>query len=165
MAVTVNGMIAKSNGNVDFVSKANWRLFIREARLAGNMVMGRRTYDGMKRAGELKRFRGVRIIVVTSKPRRSTDPNVLFTSLKPLGIVKLLEKEGFKEALVTGGGILNASFMKSGVIDDLFLYVEPVVIGSGIGLFSREGFDTRLRLAGAKKMPGEAILLHYRVDR
>ena len=40
-----------------------------------------------------------------------------------------------KSVVVTGGSKMNSSFAKSGLIDEVILNVEPVIIGEGIPLF------------------------------
>jgi dihydrofolate reductase len=44
MAVSANGMIARSDDSTDWVSKKEWDSYSRIARKAGNLVVGSRTY-------------------------------------------------------------------------------------------------------------------------
>lgn len=164
MAVTANGMIAAKDGGVDFVSKADWKVFLKAVRSAGNMVIGRRTFEAMD-AEELRNYGDAKIVVLTHKPRKSGDPKVTFTNRKPGEVVAMLEREGFREALIAGGGILNSSFMRSGVVDEIYLYVEPAAIGSGIALFSGSAFNAHLSLVSARRAGVGAVLLHYKVAR
>jgi len=60
--------------------------------------------------------------------------NVSFRRIEKLGKTRLkkfmdwvvdLEKEKFNQALVAGGGTLNASFMAENLIDEIYIDVEP----------------------------------------
>lgn len=76
--------------------------------------------------------------------------------------VDLLRKN-FKQALVAGGGTLNAAFMEQGLIDEIYLDVEPTALGDGIKLFSGETFDVKLELLGVKHLSKNELQLHYQV--
>jgi riboflavin biosynthesis pyrimidine reductase len=65
--------------------------------------------------------------------------------------------------LVAGGGKLNGSFMKEGLIDDIYLDVEPTILGNGIKLFGDRELEKKLRLIGMKRLSRNEIQLHYKV--
>lgn len=44
MAMTVNGKIAKPDGDSDFTSKVDGKLFLSMCRKAGNAIIGKNTY-------------------------------------------------------------------------------------------------------------------------
>jgi len=78
-------------------------------------------------------------------------------------LANLLSQKGYKIAVVAGGGTLNASFLKEGLVDELFLDVEPVIIGKGLPLFAGKQFGKKLELLGIKKLSKNEIQLHYKV--
>ena len=61
--------------------------------------------------------------------------------------------------------MLNSSFMKEKLIDEIHLDVEPLVFGRGIKLFADDDFESRLELVGTKKLSANTVQLHYRVLR
>ena len=68
--------------------------------------------------------------------------------------------------LLVGGSKIYSSFMKEGLVDELYLTIEPVVFGNGKNLFSDESFETKLELVSSKKLNKKGtILLKYRVLR
>ncbi len=71
MAVTANGIIAKPDGSTPFVSEENWAYHLGWVKAADNTALGRVTYDVLKNSGELKLFKGAKIVVVTRRPKRS----------------------------------------------------------------------------------------------
>ena len=66
---------------------------------------------------------------------------------------------------MVGGGVTAASFIREGLVDELFLDVEPVIIGSGIPVFSDKKFESKLKLLDIKKTSMNEIRLHYKVLR
>ena len=54
-------------------------------------------------------------------------------------------------------------FMKAGVVNKIYLTVEPIIFGSGIRLFEEEMHYT-LKLKSAGQADNGALLLEYDVD-
>ncbi len=164
MAISVNGLIAKENDDTSFVSKIEWKSFRAMIKKADVMVIGRHTYDIMKESDELNGLKNTNIVVLTNGVNRKSEmSNITFTNLQPKELLKKLEKEKHKFVLIAGGGILNGSFVKENLVDEIILDVEPVVFGKGIGLFGDSDFEARLRLAGTKKLSMNEIQLRYKV--
>jgi dihydrofolate reductase len=157
MAMSVNGMIAKSDDSTDFVSPSEWKNFISVARKCGNIVIGRRTYEIMKK-DELKKLGKIKVIVVSS-----TDQPGVTVAKTPRDAVSIAKKFGFKEVLVAGGGNLNSCFMLEKLVDEIYMDVMPAVIGSGIQLFACNDFESKLKLLGTKKLSANEIQLHYKI--
>ncbi len=164
MAMTANGLIAKENDDTSFVSKVEWKSFRKIIKRVGNMVIGRRTYEIMHTGGEFSKLGKIKIFVMTHDASLKSDiPNITFTTQSPQKIIELIQGEGFNEALVAGGGKLNSTFMKENIVDELYLDVEPFVIGKGIHLFEDANFERKLRLIGVKKISNNEVQLHYKV--
>ncbi len=163
MAITPNGMIAKENDDTDFVSKSEWKSFKDMLKKTGNLVIGGRTYKIMEKNEEFSKITKSVVVVVSRdfsfKPKQENH----FVARTPKDALSLLKKHGFGTALVAGGGKLNASFLKEGLVDELFLDIEPVVFGKGIGVFAEQNFEAKLKLLKTKKLSGNEIQLHYKV--
>ena len=54
--------------------------------------------------------------------------------------------------------------MEAGVVDKLYLTVEPVLFGQGMNLFNKE-IDTKLQLVSTQTLGENTILLEYNVIR
>lgn len=166
MAVTVNGMIAKENDDTSFVSDIRWEDFENIVRKAGNMIIGRRAYDVMKKNGELKSLGKIKVFVLTHDIYIKDDnPNIIFTDKEPKALIESIQDEGFDEILITGGGNLNALFMKENLIDEIILDVEPKALGKGIKIFEDEDFETDLEIMEFKSFSPNGIQLHYKIKK
>jgi dihydrofolate reductase len=62
----------------------------------------------------------------------------------------------------TGGGALASSLVAAGLVDELRLFVNPVVWGPGQRLFHEQLGDTRFELLRGGQAPGRPFELVYR---
>ena len=53
-------------------------------------------------------------------------------------------------------------FMQAGVVDKLYLSVEPVLFGQGLTLFNKE-LSVKLELVSIRKLGEQTVLLEYNV--
>ena len=89
----------------------------------------------------------------------------------PTVLVKLKKLFGIKRLLLEGGGLINGSFVKAGLIDELSLLVVPVADGStGTStLFDvEEGYNRKpasLRLKSVTPLPKGIQWLRYTFER
>ena len=70
---------------------------------------------------------------------------------------------GFKSLVVAGGGKTNASFMKSGLVNEVVFNLEPFMLGNGVKVFDDENFESKLRLLKTTKLKSGIIQLHYKL--
>lgn len=161
----MNSIIARENGKTDFVSKTEWSNYKEIAKRTGNIIIGRRTYEVMLKCGEFAMLNNPRVVVATNTNESPGDKKITFTNRPLKEIIDMLKKEGFTDFLVSGGGELNSAFMKENLIDEIYIDVEPRVIGKGIRLFSEGDFEAKLELIEVKKLSEDEIQLHYRVKK
>lgn len=160
MATTVNGYIAKENNETPW-SDEEWQSFSKFVKEIKNIVIGKNTYEIMKKDDEFSKI-GNPFTVVVSKEDFAHNYN--FTIAKsPKEALKILKEKNFTKALVAGGGMLNSSFMKEKLVDEIYLDVEPLIFGKGIKLFSDNDFDAKLELMGTKSLSKNTIQLHYKI--
>lgn len=79
-------------------------------------------------------------------------------------LIQILKNKGIKKLMVEGGSTVISSFLKSNLVDDIFVYVSPIIIG-GINtptLVKNIDENINLKLVEIKKI-GQGILLHYRL--
>lgn len=64
MAVSLNGMIAKSDDDTSWISKEEWDSYSLAVRTAGNLIVGHRTYNILTKQPEFSEFKDVKVITV-----------------------------------------------------------------------------------------------------
>jgi dihydrofolate reductase len=133
------------------------------------LLLGRVTYEGFaaawpSREGEFAdKFNGMPKYVVSSTPETATWNNTTVLGGDIPGEVAKLRGQTIGDILVNGSARLVRTLMEHDLVDEYRLMVFPVVLGSGKRLFD-DGIDrTELRLAEAKPVgPEGVIVLTYR---
>ncbi len=160
MAVSTNGMIAKTNDDTNWISEEEWSFYSKATREANCLIVGRKTYYILTEQPEFSELKDVKLVMVTSQNIKLKQNNH-FIAHSPKEALKILN--GYKEVIVSGGGILNAAFLKEDLIDEVFLDIEPVILGKGIPVFNGQDFEVNLKLIEQKKITENEIQLHYKV--
>lgn len=164
MAISVNGLIGRPDGRGDYFTDVNWTGFVELAKRTGALVWGRRTHDHLRSrsphaVGELD---GVKGIVLTSSRSYRLEPGWQVAD-SPRAALAALEQQGLRQTLVVGGALVNAAFAREGLIDEVVLFVESVIIGRGLPLLAPEPVDIPLELLAADRLTQTVLRLHYRV--
>lgn len=156
-AMTADGFIAKDDKHSSFGwnSKEDKKRFVELTKRAGVVVMGSKTYATFP--GLLKE----RVNIVYSKSKSFEGAET--TQKSPAELLQELESRGFKEVAICGGAQIYTMFMKAGVVDRVFLTVEPIFFGKGVNLFS-ESFNQQLSLVSAVQGESGSLLLEYLVN-
>ena len=165
MAISANGIIATKNGSEDFLSHANWVQFVKLAKRVGCFIWGRKTYEAViKWEGDyLKDLEGVKKIIISGS---NIDLKAGFElAHSPEEALGVLENEGFKEAIITGGATINSEFAKRGLIDEVIFDVNPSILGNGIPVFQPEDFELKLEFIDAEKISDGIVELRYMVKK
>jgi dihydrofolate reductase len=159
MAVTADGFIAKTNGDSDWVSDVDTPIFEKKIKDIGCIVVGGNTYRQFK--GQVYPAKNALNIVV-SNVLESKEDGVFFVK-SPREAIELVRLKNFDRVLLVGGGHVNGSFLKEGLVDEVFVDVHPLVLGKGIKIF--EGFEgvVKLDLLEFKNLDKGQILLRYKV--
>ncbi|MDP2664413.1 MAG: dihydrofolate reductase family protein [bacterium] len=155
-ALSADGFIAKTSAHTSMVwtSKEDKQFFVEMTNKAGVVVMGQNTYETIG-----KPLPG-RHNVVYSRDRQYEGVQV--TQAEPAALLKELEGKGYKEVAICGGATIYTMFMEAGLIDKLYLTVEPIVFGQGLTLFNKE-LDVKLALVQTRKLGEQTLLLEYDV--
>lgn len=157
--MTANGYIARENDDTPW-SIDEWKSFAEVVGRTKNMIIGRKTYEIMKFENEFAKIGDPFVIVITSE--RKEEEGVKFEQ-NPINALSRMQASGYDEVLIAGGSQLNSSFMKEGLVSEIYLDVEPLIFGKGIKLFAESDFEERLELLGVKQLSKNTVQLHYRV--
>ena len=159
-AVTIDGKIARHEHHfVDWSSKEDKKLFMQTSKRAGVVILGNNTYETFP-SPLPGRLHVVLTTNVADKPHKPGE--IEFTDRSPAEIVADLEARGYEEAVLTGGAQVNALFLAAGMVDEIWLTIEPYIFGLGIDLFRGLPFDRRATLLEVRQLnEGGSVLLRY----
>ena len=90
------------------------------------------------------------------------------SSVDVVKLLKILQKKGMKKILLEGGGTLNWSFLKRGLVDELIITITPYILGGSdsVTLVEGSGFKNlfsmnKLKLKKIQKI-GNELVVYYR---
>jgi dihydrofolate reductase len=150
-----------------FTSPADHAFFRASLRGFDCCAMGRVTYeasvDGIKPGG-----RSWRRVVLTRTPEKHAAAAVAgeleFTAATPEELVASFRAEGRRACALLGGAHVNGRFFAAGLVDEIWLTLEPRLFGGGTKLLAGQT-DIRLRWLSHEPLEGGAWVVKYAVDR
>src|SRR3972149_942623 len=160
MAISIDGYVAKKDGDSDWVSEIDTKNFEREIKEKGCIILGRRTFKQYE--GELYPVKDVtNIVLTTNSSIENSYPNVIYVN-SPKEAIETATNKGHDEALLIGGGTTNGLFFKEGLIDEVILSVHPLILGDGIKLFEDVEKMLELQLLNTEEIGNGIIQLVYK---
>lgn len=161
MASTVNGFIAKENNETPW-SDEEWKSYSDKVQEFGCIVIGRKTYDIMKKYDEFNNIKNPFTVVLSNQNTTEKSSNFAFVKT-PKEALDVLKEKDFNKVLVAGGGMINSLFLQQNLIDEMYLDIEPIIFGSGINLFKECDFEAKLELISTKQLSKNTIQLYYKL--
>lgn len=155
-AISSDGCIAKTQHHpAVWTSKEDKKRFVQLTKRAGVVIMGSTTFQTLPRP--LKD----RLMIVYSRSQKFEG--VETTSDNPKELLKKLETRGFTEVAICGGSEIYSLFMEAGVVDSIYLSIEPIMFGTGIHLFKRSLEEINLLLQKSSTHQNGTVFLDYTV--
>ena len=183
MSISVDGFVSGANGENDWIFKTGdeeslaWS--VGSASQAGLIIMGRKSFEGMapywptatgpfaapmneipKAVFTKKGFKGIDPGPDTSPAAASWAEARVFNGDLAEGIRELKAEPG-KPILAHGGAGFMRSLIATGLIDEYHLVTHPVVLGSGLPIFTDLSIPLYLKLVDAKRFPGGVVAHTY----
>ncbi|MDZ7786457.1 MAG: dihydrofolate reductase [Candidatus Saccharibacteria bacterium] len=165
MAISPNGLIARENGDEDWLLSENWDDFLIVAKQCGNIVMGRETYEIVTRMYKNYNFDSVDVdtkLIVTTNSKFQVPAGYKIV-VSPEEARDFVKSKNFDNLLLLGGGKLNSSFMKKGLVDKIHLTINPYVLGKGRPFLWPENFEYELKLESCENTSKDRVSLKYEV--
>lgn len=134
---------------------------------SGAVVTGRRMYDHVHGGGEEPPFK-MPVFVSTHRPREvrvAGATTFTFVSDVASAVAQAKAAAGDKDVYIGSGASTADQALRLGLVDELNLHVEPVLLGSGTRLFAQVGRNP-IRLERARLIEGPITThLRFRVLR
>jgi len=169
IATSVDGYIARSNGDIGWLSRyatgsedTGYEAFMASV---DGLVMGRGTFET---ALSFDAWPYRKPVVVLSRALSQADiPNdlkgkVSISTLAPGALMEALNAAGWRRAYVDGGKVIQA-FLRDTLISDIILTRVPVLLGSGIPLFGALTTDLALRHVTTRSFASGLVQTTYEV--
>jgi dihydrofolate reductase len=173
IATSLDGFIARSDGSIDWLNKANesvtpgedcgYSEFMADV---DALVMGRNTFEQVL-TFESWPYGSIPVIVLSQRGISlppDLPPNVSVSNETPSALVARLTESGIKKIYVDGGLTIQ-SFLSADLIVDITITVIPVLLGSGRSLFGALSADVHLAHESTTAFEFGFVQNRYRVIR
>jgi dihydrofolate reductase len=166
IGTSVDGFIARPNGNLDFlpVGGGEPHGYLEFMASVDALVIGRKTFETVL-AFTTWPYGDKRVVVLSGRPldfsavRGGVVEQMAGT---PAEIVSKLAASGAHH-LYVDGGITIQRFLREGMVQRLIITRVPVLIGEGIPLFGTLPHDIRLRHVATQHYPSGLVKTEYEV--
>jgi dihydrofolate reductase len=168
VGVSVDGFIARANGELDFLDAGGNEAHGYEEFIAtvDTIVMGRKTFETVLGFGGWP-FAEKPVVILSSQPLELSTVarrggRVEQMTGPAADIAAALSGRGAQHVYVDGGVTIQG-FLRAGLVSRLIITRVPVLIGSGIPLFGSLVGDVPLRHVGTKAYRGGLVQTEYEV--
>jgi dihydrofolate reductase len=175
LGVSLDNYIARKNGAVDWLSMDwdyDWTAFFASIDV---VLMGRKSWDAAlamspKKKSKSNPYGGMETYVFSKTLKTSGVKDVKIVSGNLKEFIENLKKKDGKNIWLSGGGKLAKSFLDAGLVDEIYLGVTPILLGSGIPLFPELIREVPLRFVSCnickhKKEDNAMLELVYEVKK
>lgn len=170
VAETADGFIAKNESHpASWTSKEDKKRFIELTKKAGVMIMGGSTFKTLpwplKDRLNIVYTRDAESYaknVPHAKDNPARNAKVEITSTSPEKLIESLAERGYESIAICGGSQIYTMFMNSGLVDKIYLTIEPLVFGKGMGIFNAN-VEKNLKLVSTSSTEGGTIFAEYEV--
>jgi dihydrofolate reductase len=104
--------------------------------------------------------------IVLSKTMKGSElPNTTIISDNLSDRINEIKQKGDSDILLFGSPTATHSLIQLGLIDGYWLFVNPIILGQGIPLFTDIKEKTKLKLVSTRQFTSGVTELNYTVDR
>ena len=157
--ISANGKVLLSENTSYQAPQEAMELFMRVAARAGNLVLGRKTFEMLQRVlhDTKNAFPGIELVLIAG----SAIPNNDHTIVKSMEeAISYLTEKGSTEIAVGGGTITYNAFLEKGLVTDVYFNIHPVLVGNGGVLITDDELTIKFKLISATKIDGDITQIH-----
>ena len=164
--MSLNGKIATQDGGVDWLEATPnpEQLDYGYADFYASIdttIQGKSTYQKIIDWGIEFPYKKTKNFVLTRNPNLANTEEVEFVSANHVQFIKQLKRYEGKDIWLIGGGQVNTLLLEAGLIDEIRVFIMPIIIPDGIGLFEALPPQTQLELMESVSYPTGVVELRY----
>ena len=169
IAISLNGKIAKSDGSVDWLesipkpvdSDYGYSDFYNSI---DTTIQGNNSYKQILAWGIDFPYKGKKNYVLTSNASHEDNEDVTYISSDHINFIKGLKEQKGNDIWLIGGSKANTLLLDAKLIDELYVFVMPMVLNEGIEMFDTLLVDVSVNLLSSKSYDTGAVEMIYKVD-
>ena len=178
MHTSLDGFTARPNGEIDWIN-AEQEMFDyagQRTQKADTAIYGRGTYKLMQSywptaadqpnatKHDLEHsawYKQVEKIVISTTLKETDYPNMIIISKNLAAEIRKLKEAPGKEIIMFGSPTLAHTLTEENLIDEYWLFINPILLGKGIPLFNNLKHTVKLKLLANKTFASGVVCLHY----
>ena len=168
IAISLNGKIANSDGSVDWLENMpnpektdyGYAEFLDSV---DTTIQGYNTYKQVIDWGIDFPYKGKKNYVLTRRQNVVNTEFVEFITENHAEFLKRLKKENGGDIWLIGGSQTNTLVLNAGLLDEIMVFVMPIILSGGFELFDAFPIEKQLKLIGAKTYSSGVLELNYKV--
>ena len=178
MHTSIDGFVAGPNGEMDWiiVDEEMFDYAAQQTEQADTALYGRVTYQMMQsywptaadkpKASKHDKehsawYNKVEKVVVSKTMQGENLPNTKIISDNIAAEIITLKQETGKNILMFGSPTVAHVLMSKNLIDDYWLFINPILLGEGIPLFKDIKETTKLKFVASEIFSSGVVCLHY----
>lgn len=110
-------------------------------------------------------YKSVEKVIASRTMKGTRVPHTTIISENIPDQIRQLKQQNGKEIILFGSPSLTHSLMEENLIDDYWLFVNPILLGKGQWYFEHIKNSIKLKLLTSKAFTSGVVCLHYEADR
>lgn len=153
IAASLDGYIADKDHGLDWLTVYHGNYGYGEFLTSvDTAISGRTTYDMVVKMGVADPYPELEYYILTHSPEQFTSTEKrIYTAQDPVELVNDLKKKNGKDIFLVGGGKTIGDFLEHGLIDNIILFIVPIILGNGIPLFNKISHSVSFKTESTKK--------------
>jgi len=165
IATSLDGYIARENGDIDWLytdQDYGYKDFLDSV---DTILMGGKTYRQVLGFGEEWPYADKKSVIFTHDVSQQSNDEITFIHHDIPGAIDRLRKEKGKDIWLVGGAEINTILLEEGLIDELWLFKMPVVLGKGIPLFNEVPKESWFKIHDIEEFDSGLVKMIYLKDQ
>ncbi|MEK6970850.1 MAG: dihydrofolate reductase family protein [archaeon] len=161
IATSLDLFIARKNGSVDWLFQEGEFGYTKFYSTIGTVIMGRKTWNAAC-GFEKQPYMDKECIVFSKKGFTPNQKYVKVVTKNVPSFVEKLKKGKGKPIWLVGGGQLASLLVNEGLVDEMWLYIHPRILGEGTPLLEDVG-EISLKHISTHAFPEGLVEMKYAV--
>jgi dihydrofolate reductase len=157
LAVSLDGFIEGPNGEYDWCFNDQDYGLTEFFKSIDAIFIGRKSYEVARSNGGMDMWKGTKTYVFSNTVAPADD----ITIVRSMDEVRPIIDSPGKDIWLFGGAELTTAFINAGLVDELWLSIHPILLGSGKPLFQNINGRKQLKLTESKTYETGLVSLKY----
>lgn len=166
ITASLDGFIADTDGGVGWLSGAEGEDYGFAALMdsVDTVLQGSHTYLETLNLVDYDPYATKTNYVFTSRQDLPVIGSPVFVAEDPVTFVSALKRQPGGRIWCVGGGVLASALVSAGLVDEVDLFIQPIILGDGVPLWVKPMTPRSLTVVEARSWPGDLVQVRYRLQ-